>query len=118
MSRWTLSSALDERGRCWKHEGMEPAPSEPIPSSKQRAPFAQEYAAEPKAVTGVVPKAAASDAARRMGRARTEAKRLAARQNARRGGRPLGYVVSEETRHKISQTKREQAKMKKSEDKA
>ena len=46
------------------------------------------------------------EAARLMGRASTETKAQAARENGKRGGRPRGMVVSEETRRKISETKR------------
>ena len=46
------------------------------------------------------------EAARLMGQASTEAKVLAARENGKRGGRPKGMVVSEETRRRISETKR------------
>lgn len=46
-------------------------------------------------------------AARLMGQANTEAKAQAARENGKRGGRPKGMVVSEETRRKISEAKRQ-----------
>ncbi len=46
------------------------------------------------------------EAARLMGQASTEVKAQAARENGKRGGRPRGMVVSEETRRKISETKR------------
>ena len=46
------------------------------------------------------------EAARLMGQVSTEAKTQAARDNGKRGGRPKGMVVSEETRRRISETKR------------
>jgi len=46
------------------------------------------------------------EAAKTMGSASTEAKTRAARENAKKGGRPKGMNVSEETRRKISETKR------------
>lgn len=47
------------------------------------------------------------EAARLMGQAATEAKAKAARENGKRGGRPKGMVVSEETRRKISESRRD-----------
>lgn len=44
-------------------------------------------------------------AARLMGLARSEAKQRAAQANGRKGGRPKGFVVSAETRARISLTK-------------
>jgi hypothetical protein len=46
------------------------------------------------------------EAARLLGRVRSAAKTAAARRNAKRGGRPRGMRLSEETRRKISETKR------------
>jgi len=47
-----------------------------------------------------------SEAARSMGRARSDAKKAAVRRNGGLGGRPRGYRLSEESRRKISETKR------------
>jgi hypothetical protein len=43
------------------------------------------------------------EAARLLGRVRSEKKANAARENGKRGGRPRDYVVSEETRRRISE---------------
>jgi hypothetical protein len=48
-------------------------------------------------------------AARLIGQARTEAKARAARENGRKGGRPPGIPVSEETKRKISEAMRNRA---------
>lgn len=44
-----------------------------------------------------------SEAARLMGSARTAKKAAAAKVNAVKGGRPKGFIVSEETRRKMSE---------------
>ena len=45
-------------------------------------------------------------AAKLLGQAKSEAKAKAARENGKLGGRPKGTVVSDETKRKISETKR------------
>jgi hypothetical protein len=49
---------------------------------------------------------ARSEAARLMGRVRSERKTIAARENGRKGGRPEGYKLSEETKQKIGAANR------------
>lgn len=49
---------------------------------------------------------ARSQAARLLGRSKTEAKARAARENGRKGGRPKGIPVSEETRRKMGDSKK------------
>ncbi len=53
--------------------------------------------------------AARREAARLMGQVRTDAKATAARENGKRGGRPKGIPMSDETRRKISEAKRARA---------
>lgn len=49
---------------------------------------------------------ARKEAARLLGQSRSEAKIRAARENGRKGGRPKGIPVSEETRKKMSESKK------------
>ena len=80
------------------------------PSFTQPSSAHPEYAANPDAANSDPQQQSRREAARLMGKVRTEAKRVAVRRNGRLGGRPKGYRVTDDTRKKISQTKRDKAK--------